>query len=45
MFTKLQLGEYNWTTYVDVGARADQLGKGLRELGLQPKDKVGNLVK
>jgi len=40
IFTKLQLGEYSWTAYVDVASRADLLGKGLRELGLQPRDKV-----
>jgi len=40
VFTKLQLGDYSWSAYVDVQARADQLGKGLREIGLKPKDKV-----
>jgi len=40
VFTKLQLGEYGWSAYVDVQARADQLGKGLREIGLKPRDKV-----
>jgi len=40
VFTKLQLGDYSWTAYVDVAARADLMGKGLRELGLQPRDKV-----
>jgi len=40
IFTKLQLGDYSWTAYVDVAARAELLGKGLRELGLQPRDKV-----
>ena len=40
VFTKLHLGEYTWQTYTDVAAQAESLGKGLRELGLAPKDKV-----
>ena len=40
VFTKLHLGEYTWQTYNDVTAQAESLGKGLRELGLAPKDKV-----
>ena len=40
VFTKLHLGEYTWQTYTDVAIQAESLGKGLRELGLAPKDKV-----
>jgi len=40
VFTKLHLGEYTWQTYNDVATQAENLGKGLRELGLSPKDKV-----
>ena len=40
VFTKLHLGEYTWQTYTDVAVQAESLGKGLRELGLAPKDKV-----
>ena len=40
VFTKLHLGEYTWQTYNDVATQAENLGKGLRELGLAPKDKV-----
>ena len=40
VFTKLHLGEYTWQTYNDVAAQAESLGKGLRELGLAPKEKV-----
>ena len=40
VFTKLHLGEYTWQTYSDVAVQAESLGKGLRELGLAPKDKV-----
>ena len=40
VFTKLRLGEYTWQTYTDVATQAERLGKGLRELGMAPKDKV-----
>jgi len=40
IFTKLQLGEYSWQTYDEVHTKAEHLGKGLRELGVKPKDKV-----
>ena len=40
VFTKLHLGKYTWQTYKDVAAQAESLGKGLRELGMAPKDKV-----
>jgi len=40
VFTKLQLGEYTWLSYNDVNTKADSLGKGLRELGVQPRDKI-----
>ena len=40
VFTKFHLGEYTWQTYTDVAIQAESLGKGLRELGMAPKDKV-----
>ena len=40
VFTKLQLGEYKWQTYSQVSARADCLGRGLREVGVKPRDNV-----
>ena len=40
VFTKLQLGEYKWQTYSQVSARADCLGRGLREIGVKPRDNV-----
>jgi len=40
IFTKLQLGDYSWLTYKELDTKADFLGKGLRELGVQPKDKI-----
>lgn len=40
VFTKLELGDYVWRTYNDVATEADYFGKGLRDLGIKPKDKV-----
>jgi len=40
MFVKLQLGEYKWMNYTEVNLKAEQMGRGLRELGVHPKDKV-----
>ena len=40
VFTKYQLGHYSWTTYEELNTRADNLGRGFRELGAQPRDKV-----
>ena len=40
VFTKYQLGDYSWINYQDLNTRADNLGKGFRELGLKPKDKI-----
>jgi len=40
VFTKLHLGEYSWMSYTDVAIQADCLGKGLREMGVKPRDKV-----
>merc|ERR1719180_13892 len=40
IFTKLQLGDYTWQTYSQVAAKADCLGRGLREIGAKPRDRV-----
>ena len=40
VFTKLQLGDYSWQTYSQVAAKAVCLGKGLREVGVKPRDRV-----
>ena len=40
MFIKLQLGDYKWTSYEELNTRADHLGRGLRELGCKPKEKI-----
>jgi len=36
MFKKLELGDYRWLTYEEVDTMADNFGRGLRVLGLQP---------
>merc|ERR1712126_731327 len=40
VFTKFQLGEYSWMNYQEVNSKAENLGKGFRELGMKPKDKI-----
>ena len=40
MFTKFQLGDYSWISYQDLNTRADNLGRGFRELGAEPRGKV-----
>merc|ERR1719308_685369 len=40
IFTKFQLGDYNWINYQDLNTRAENLGRGFRELGVKPKDKI-----
>jgi len=40
IFTKLQLGDYSWLSYKELDSKAEFLGKGLRELGVQPKEKI-----
>eukprot|EP00095_Tigriopus_kingsejongensis_P008538 maker-scaffold81_size397536-snap-gene-2.20 protein:Tk08538 transcript:maker-scaffold81_size397536-snap-gene-2.20-mRNA-1 annotation:"long-chain-fatty-acid-- ligase 3" len=37
---KLILGDYHWHKYTDVDARADQFGRGIRELGVAPRSRV-----
>eukprot|EP00092_Neocalanus_flemingeri_P016880 GFUD01018258.1.p1 GENE.GFUD01018258.1~~GFUD01018258.1.p1 ORF type:complete len:731 (+),score=161.78 GFUD01018258.1:266-2194(+) len=39
-FTKLQLGDYTWQSYSDLNTKAEHFGKGLRELGVEPRDKI-----
>ncbi len=33
-------GDYRWLTYEDLDSTADYFGRGLRNLGLQPRDKL-----
>ncbi|XP_039279984.1 long-chain-fatty-acid--CoA ligase 4 isoform X2 [Nilaparvata lugens] len=40
VFKKYVLGEYKWKTYEEVNMLASHFGKGLRELGHQPKQNI-----
>lgn len=40
MFKKYKLGDYRWITYEDLASTADSFGRGLRSLGLQPRQKI-----
>jgi len=40
VFTKFQLGDYSWSNYQELNSQAENLGKGFRELGMKPKDKI-----
>lgn len=40
MFKKLRMGEYKWRTFDEVEIEAQNFGKGLRELGMSPREKV-----
>ncbi|KAG5667341.1 hypothetical protein PVAND_015324 [Polypedilum vanderplanki] len=37
---KYQMGEYRWRTFNETNYEADCFGKGMRELGVQPRDRV-----
>lgn len=40
VFKKFNMGVYRWKTYSEVNMLAENFGKGLRELGCQPKENV-----
>nr|XP_040572319.1 LOW QUALITY PROTEIN: long-chain-fatty-acid--CoA ligase 4-like [Lepeophtheirus salmonis] len=40
VFKKLELGSYHWKSYRDCDIIVDNFGRGLRHIGLCPKDKV-----
>ncbi|XP_030754565.1 long-chain-fatty-acid--CoA ligase 3 isoform X2 [Sitophilus oryzae] len=40
VFKKFNMGEYRWKTYSEINALATNFGRGLRELGCQPKENV-----
>ena len=40
IFKKYELGDYKWITFAEAGVIADNFGRGLRQLGLQPKEHV-----
>jgi long-chain acyl-CoA synthetase len=37
---KYRMGSYNWRTFDEVELEAQHFGKGMRELGMEPKEKV-----
>ena len=41
---RYQLGDYSWTSYEDLNTRAEELGRGFRDLGAEPGDKGGTLT-
>ncbi|XP_077988070.1 fatty acid CoA ligase Acsl3-like [Glandiceps talaboti] len=40
VFKKLILGDYTWETFDEVNERAENLGAGLKSLGLKPRESV-----
>ena len=40
MFKKYQLGDYRWISYEDLDSTSDYFGRGLRSLGLNPRDRI-----
>lgn len=40
VFKKLRLGEYRWRNYLEAEQEARYFGRGMRELGIQPHDKI-----
>ena len=40
MFKKYELGDYRWISYEDLDSTSDYFGRGLRQLGLQPRQKL-----
>jgi long-chain acyl-CoA synthetase len=40
LFKKWDMGEYRWQTYLEVDEMATNFGKGLRELGLDPLQRI-----
>ncbi len=37
VFKKLEMGDYHWQSYLEIDQMSTDFGKGLRELGLNPK--------
>lgn len=37
---KLRMGNYNWRTFDEVEREAQNFGRGMREIGMNPRDKV-----
>lgn len=40
VFKRLKMGQYKWRTFDEVEVEAQFFGKGMRELGMDPKEKV-----
>ena len=40
VFEKWEMGEYEWQSYLQVDEMANNFGKGLRELGLNPMERI-----
>ena len=40
VFKKWEMGEYEWKSYLQIEEMATNFGKGLRELGLQPYERI-----
>ena len=40
IFKKFQLGDYRWISYEGAETTADYFGRGLRSIGLKPKEKI-----
>ena len=40
VFAKFNLGEYKWRSYRDFGDQSEKFGRGLREIGVEAKQRV-----
>jgi long-chain acyl-CoA synthetase len=40
VFKKYKMGEYKWLSFFEAEQQARHFGRGIRELGVQPRDKV-----
>lgn len=40
VFKKYRLGDYKWRNFIETEMQASFFGKGMREIGVQPRDKV-----
>lgn len=40
VFKKYKMGDYQWLNYAQVNEKASHFGRGVRELGIKPKDRV-----
>ena len=40
LLKKYELGEYKWITYQELDSLSDSFGRGMRQLGLEPRQKL-----